>query len=174
MSSQFFNSCYLVLCLICFTLNLFLFRPLAQRAAKRAKAPVIVIEDDPTATAEDMSETTLSDPAIFPQSSPQRSPPRKYMVYFMLSGAHGCSSFADICLLVRVGAEQPHQEDPEAAPEAPSSSTTPPREDSPARERSPARENSPARGSSPARDSASDPPVVETTTADPSTGNPFA
>ena len=90
------------------------------------------------------------------------------MVYFMLSGAHGCSSFADICLLVRVGAEQPHQEDPEAAPEVLSASTTPPRE------ASPAREHSPARGSSPARDNASDPPVVETTTADPSIGNPLA
>ena len=138
-----------------------------QRAAKRAKAPVIVIEDDPTTTVEDMSETTLSDPATISQSSPQRSPPCKYMVYFMLSGAHGCSSFADICLLVRVGAEQPHQEDPEAAPKVLSASTTPPREASPARERSPARENYPARGSSPARGSTSDPPVIETTTAIP-------
>ena len=57
---------------------------------------MIVIEDDPTATAEDMSETTLSDPATIPQSSPQRSPQRKYMVYFLLSGAHGRSFFADI------------------------------------------------------------------------------
>ena len=64
--------------------------------AKRAKAPVIVIEDDPTAMAEDMSETTFSDPATIPQSSPQRSPPRKYMVYFLLLGTHGCSFFADI------------------------------------------------------------------------------
>ena len=69
-------------------LNLFLFRTLAQRAAKRAKAPVIIIEDDPTTTVEDMSETNLSDPATIPQSSPQRSPQRKYMVYFLLSGAH--------------------------------------------------------------------------------------
>ena len=65
---------------------------LAQRAAKRAKAPVIVIEDDPIATAGDMFETTLPDPASIPQSSPQR----KYMVYFLLLGAHGCSFFADI------------------------------------------------------------------------------
>ena len=127
------QSCCFVLCLICLTLILFLFRTLAQRVAKRAKAPVIVIEDDPTTTAEDMSETTLSDPATIPQSSPQRSPPRKYMVYFMLSGAHGCSSFADTCLLVCVGAEQPHQEGPEAAPEVLSASTTLPREDSPVR-----------------------------------------
>ena len=66
--------------LICFTLNPFLFRTLAQRAAKRAKAPVIGIEDDPTATAEYMSDTTLSDPATIPQSSPQRSPQRKFIV----------------------------------------------------------------------------------------------
>ena len=57
---------------------------------------MIVIEDDPATTAEDMSETTLSDPATIPQSSPQRSPQRKYMVYFLLSGVHGCSFFADI------------------------------------------------------------------------------
>ena len=82
--------------LICITLNLFLFRTLAQRAAKRAKVPVIIIEDEPTATAEGVFETILPDPATFPQSSPQRSPQRKYMVYFLLSGAHGRSFFADI------------------------------------------------------------------------------
>ena len=60
---------------------------LAQRAAKRAKVPVIVIEDEPTAIAGDESETILPDPATIPQSSPQR----KFIVYFLLSGAHGCS-----------------------------------------------------------------------------------
>ena len=74
------QSCCLVLYLICFTLNLFLFRTLAQRAAKRAKVPVIVIEDEPTATAGGAPETTLPDPATFLQSSPQR----KYMVCFPL------------------------------------------------------------------------------------------
>ena len=82
--------------LTCFNLNPFLFRTLAQRAAKRAKVPVIVIEDKPTATAGGASETTLPDPATIPQSSPQRSPQRKYMVYFLLLGAHGCFFFADI------------------------------------------------------------------------------
>ena len=95
-----FNSCCFVLYLICFTPNPFLFRTLAQRAAKRAKVPVIVIKDEPTATAGGVSKTTLPDPATFPQSSPQSSPQRspqcKYMVYFLLSGAHGCSFFADI------------------------------------------------------------------------------
>ena len=76
----------LYLYLICFTLNLFLFRTLAQRAAKRAKVPVIVIEDEPTATAGGASETTLPDPATVLQSSPQR----KFVVYFLLSGAHEC------------------------------------------------------------------------------------
>ena len=57
---------------------------------------MIVIEDEPTATAGDVSETTLPNPATIPQSSPQRSPQRKYMVYFLLLGAHGCSFFADI------------------------------------------------------------------------------
>ena len=57
---------------------------------------MIVIEDDPIATAVVMSETTLPEPATIPQSSPQRSPQRKYMVYFLLSGVHGCSFFADI------------------------------------------------------------------------------
>ena len=81
--------CCFVLYLICFTLNPFLFRMLAQRAVKRAKVPVIVIEDEPTATAGGMSETTLPDPARIPHSNPQHSPQRKYMVYFLLSGAHG-------------------------------------------------------------------------------------
>ena len=73
MSSLFFNYCYLVafvLYLTCFDLNPFLFRTLAQRAAKRAKASVIVIEDDPTVSAGGVSETTLTDPAATPQSSP--------------------------------------------------------------------------------------------------------
>ena len=68
---------------------------LAQRVAKRAKAQVVVIEDEPTATTGGAPETTLPDPATTSQSSPQRSPQRKYMVYFLLSGAHGCSFFAD-------------------------------------------------------------------------------
>ena len=85
-----------VLYLICFTPNSFLFRTLAQRAAKRAKVLVILIEDDPAATAGGVSETTLPDPATIPQSSPQCSPQHKYMVYFLLLGTHGCSSFADI------------------------------------------------------------------------------
>ena len=85
-----------VLYLIYFTLNSSLFRTLAQRAAKRAKVPVIVIEDEPTATAEGVPETTLPDPATFPQSSPQRSPQRKYIAYFLLPGVHWCTFFADI------------------------------------------------------------------------------
>ena len=90
----FFDLCYLVafvLYLTCFDLDPFLFRTLAQRAAKRAKAPVIVIEDDLTMSAGGVSETTLTDPATTPQSSPQRSPQHKFIVYFLLSGAHGCS-----------------------------------------------------------------------------------
>ena len=57
---------------------------------------VIIVEDEPTATTEGAPETTLPDPASILQSSPQRSPQRKYMVYFLLSGAHGRSFFADI------------------------------------------------------------------------------
>ena len=57
---------------------------------------MIVIEDEPIATAGGVSETTLPDPATIPQSIPQRGPQRKYIVYFLLSGAHGCSFFADI------------------------------------------------------------------------------
>ena len=78
------------------------------------------------------------------------------------------------CLLICAGAEQPHQEGPEAAPEVPSASTTPPREGFPVRERSPVRENSLARGSSPARDGTVDPAATEAATADLGTGNPLA
>ena len=79
-----------ILYLTCSNLDSFLFRTLAQRAAKRAKAAVIVIEDDPIVSAGGGSETTLTDPAIIPQSSPQRSPQRKFIVSFLLSGAHEC------------------------------------------------------------------------------------
>ena len=68
----------------------FLFRTLAQRAAKRAKAAVIVIEDDPTLSIGGGSEITLTDPTITPQSSPQRSPQRKFIVYLLLPGALEC------------------------------------------------------------------------------------
>ena len=76
--------------LTCFNLDSFLFRTLAQIAAKRAKVAVIVIEDDPTVSAGGGSETTLTDPATTPQSSPQRSPQRKFIVSFPLSGTHEC------------------------------------------------------------------------------------
>ena len=89
---QFFNLVAFILYLTCFVLNPFPFRTLAQRAAKRAKASVIVIEDDPTMSAGGASETTLPDPATVLQSSPQR----KYMVRFPLLGTHGYSFFADI------------------------------------------------------------------------------
>ena len=57
---------------------------------------MIVIEDDPTVSAGGGSETTLTDPATTPQSSPQR----KFIVSFLLSGAHECFfSFADILLV---------------------------------------------------------------------------
>ena len=72
------------------------------------------------------------------------------------------------CLLIRVGAEQPYQERPEAGPEVPSASTMPPREESPARERSP------ARGDSPARDVTADPAATEAATEDLGAGNPLA
>ena len=58
------------------------------------------------------------------------------------------------CLLICVGAEQPYQERPEAGPEVPSASTTPPREEFPVRERSLA------------RGSTVDPAAAETATAD--------
>ena len=64
----------------CSNLDSFLFRTLAQRAAKRAKAAVIVIEDDPIASAGGGPKTTLTDPAITPRSSPQSSPHRKFIV----------------------------------------------------------------------------------------------
>ena len=69
-----------------FNLNSFLFRTLAQRAAKRAKAAVIVIEDDPTVSVGGGPETTLTDPAITPRGSPQRSPQRKFIVHPSAAG----------------------------------------------------------------------------------------
>ena len=154
--------------------GLSLFRTLAQRAAKRAKAQVVVIEDEPTATTGGAPETTLPDPATASQSSPQRSPQREHMVYFLLLGARGCSFplLTSDHWFVCSGAEQLDQEGVVISSDSSSASTTPPRADSPAREHPPVREEPPAREESPARDSANDPPVVELMTADPSTGNP--
>lgn len=65
-------------------------------------AQVVVIEDEPTATTGGAPETTLPDPAITSQSSPQRSPQR---------------------------AEQLHQEGMVISSDSSSASTTPPRAD---------------------------------------------
>ena len=53
--------------------------------------PVVIIEDEPVETTGGAPETTLTDLATTPQSSPERSPQHKFIVYFLLSGAHGCS-----------------------------------------------------------------------------------
>ena len=66
------QSCCLYLVSDLLQYGLLSFQDVVQRAAKRAKAAVIVIEDDPTVSAGGGSETTLTDPAITPQSSPQR------------------------------------------------------------------------------------------------------
>ena len=133
---------------------------------------MVVVEDEPTATTGGAPETTLPDPAITSQSSPQR----KHMVYFLLLGARGCSFplLTSDHWFVCAGAEQLHQEGVVITSEASSASTMPPRVESLARERSPARENSPARAGSLAREDVSDPPADETVTADPITGNPLA
>ena len=58
---------------------------------------MVIIEDEPTATAGGAPEATLPDPATTPQSSPQRSPQRKYTVYLLLDGrARLLFSFVDI------------------------------------------------------------------------------
>ena len=73
---------------------------------------MVVIEDEPTATTGGAPETTLPDPAITSQSSPQRSPQRKHMVYFLLLGARGCSFplLTSDHWFVCAGAEQLHRE----------------------------------------------------------------
>ena len=53
-------------------------RTLAQRVAKKAKVPVVEVEDDsPVAATGDAPATNLPDPSAAPRSSPQRSPQRK-------------------------------------------------------------------------------------------------
>ena len=84
------QSCCLYLVSDLLQSGLFSFQNTGQRAAKRAKAAVIVIEDDPTLSIGAGSEITLTDQAITPQSSPQHSPQRKFIVSFPLSGAHEC------------------------------------------------------------------------------------
>ena len=100
---------------------------------------MVVIEDEPTATTGGAPETTLPDPAITSQSSPQRSPQRKHMVYRLLLGARGFSFpllTSDLCF-VCAGVEQLDQEGVVISSDSSSASTTPPRADSPAREHSP-------------------------------------
>ena len=54
------------------------FRSLVQRAAKKAKVPVVEVADDsPVAAIGDAPEPSLPDPSAAPRSSPQRSPQRK-------------------------------------------------------------------------------------------------
>ena len=57
---------------------------------------MIVIEDEPAVRAGGAPETNLPDPATDLQSSPQRSPQRKCVVYFPLLGVRGGSTFADV------------------------------------------------------------------------------
>ena len=50
--------------------------------AKRAKIPVVTIEDDePVAATSDVPATSLPDQPAAPRSSPQRSPQRKSGIY---------------------------------------------------------------------------------------------
>ena len=61
--------------LIYFDLNLFLFRTLAQRAAKRAKVPVVIIEDEPTeATGGGGARDHLAKPGNYSAKQPPAQP----------------------------------------------------------------------------------------------------
>ena len=70
--------------------------------AKRAKIPVVVLEDDePVAAAGDAPATGLPDQPAALESSPQRSPQRKFLVHF--SAYRARLSFLSLlmsCLLV--------------------------------------------------------------------------
>jgi hypothetical protein len=104
---------------------------MVKRARVSTSETVVVIEDEPTATAEDAPETTLPVSESGARRSPQRSPRRKYSDYFPLAGAGEYIFVADFS--GRVGEEQ-QVEPPEGAPEVPPPSTTPPRRESPARD----------------------------------------
>src|SRR4051812_2061393 len=53
------------------------FRTLAERAAKKAKVPVVEVADDsPTAAVGDVPESSPPDLSAAPRSSPQRNPQR--------------------------------------------------------------------------------------------------
>jgi hypothetical protein len=104
---------------------------MAKRARTSTSEMVVIIEDDPTATAGDAPETTLPGSESSVRRSPQRSPQRKYSDYFPLAGAGEYIFVADIS--GRVGEEQ-QVEPPEGVPEVLPPSTTPPRRESPARD----------------------------------------
>ena len=126
---------------------------------------MIVIEDDPIVSAGGGPETTLTDPAITPQSSPQRSPRRKFIVSFLLSGAQSAFSFVDILLVDLCRSRAATSGMPGSWPRSAICFDYAAKGGFPVRERSPAREDSLARGST------VDPAAAETATADLGTGD---
>ena len=74
------QSCCLYLISDLLQSGLLSFQDAGPESGEEGQAAVIVIEDDPTVSAGGGSETTLTDPAMTPQSSPQRSPQRKFIV----------------------------------------------------------------------------------------------
>ena len=92
--------------------------------AKRAKIPVVEVEDDsPAAATGDTPAASLPDQPAAPRSSPQRSPQRKsgFWIFFCSSGALEVLTCTDILLLHLSCAEvEPQlQERPETTPEEP-------------------------------------------------------
>src|SRR6187399_3242215 len=97
--------------------------------AKRAKIPVVEVEDDsPVAATGDAPAANLPDQPAAPRSSPQRSPQRK-------SGLEvfACTNILLPCLSCAEVEPQP-QERPETAPDELHVPPSPPRANSPARE----------------------------------------
>jgi hypothetical protein len=134
---------------------------------------VVVIEDDPTTGAGDASETIPPGS----ESSPRRSPQRKYSDYFPLAGTEERAFVADIS--GRVGEEQ-HVEPSEGAPEVPPPSTASPRRESPARDPTsePSHEEEPASTEAPGTSAGGPTPTTnvdgggEPTAPEPNTGKP--
>src|SRR6187401_3483543 len=83
------------------------FRTLAQRAAKKAKVPVVEVADDsPVAATGDVPEPSLPDPSAAPRSSPQRSPQRKSGFHTSARRARlkilSCANILMLCLVLIV------------------------------------------------------------------------
>src|SRR3954463_1984223 len=132
------------------------FRTLAERVAKKAKAPVVeVVGDSPTAATGGVPEPSSPDPSAAPRGGPQRSPQRGpqrksgFRTFARRARLRDRPCAGILIILSRAEVEPQPQERPETAPEEPRAPPSPPRPSSPVKEGIPPRAGPPPRARTP-------------------------